>query len=82
VLAWYSRGRELGARAQVSEVAVVGDRILVGLVVAGTQPARERGGQATRWQVLTVSGGRICDIVGFDERSEAAAWIERSAAEP
>jgi hypothetical protein len=24
-----------------------------------------------RWQVLTVRGGRIVDIVGFDDRSEA-----------
>jgi ketosteroid isomerase-like protein len=72
VLAWYQRGRDAGTRAQVSEISVLGDRILVGLVVAGTEAARERGGRATRWQVLTVRDGRVVDIVGFDQRSEAA----------
>jgi ketosteroid isomerase-like protein len=73
VLAWYRRGQESGARARVSEVVVVGDRILVGLVVRGTGAARERGGQATRWQVLTVRAGQVVDIVGYDQRSEAVA---------
>jgi hypothetical protein len=26
-----------------------------------------------RWQVLTLREGRVVDIVGFDQRSEAAA---------
>ena len=71
VLAWYLRGRESGARAHVSEVVVLGDRILVGMTVHGTQEARERGGVALRWQVLTVSGGRVVDIVGFGDRDDA-----------
>jgi hypothetical protein len=82
VLAWYERGREAGTRAQVSETTVVGDQILVGLVVSNAGDAAGLGGQATRWQVLTVIDGRVADIVGFEQRSEAAAWIERSAAEP
>jgi hypothetical protein len=73
VLAWYERGKESGARARVSEVAVFGDRILVGLTVRGTQSAKERGGMTLRWQVLTVRGGRIVDIVGFDDRRDAVA---------
>jgi ketosteroid isomerase-like protein len=75
VLAWYERGKESGARARVSEVVVLGDQILVGLLVAGTLEAEERGGRATRWQVLTVREGRVVDIVGFDQRSEAAARV-------
>ena len=78
VLAWYERGRERGVRAHVCETVVAGDRILVGLRVIGNRAGRNRaaagsGGEAERWQVLTVHGGRIVDIVGFDERSEAAA---------
>jgi ketosteroid isomerase-like protein len=73
VLAWYKRGREAGTRATVSEVTVLGDRLVVGLAVGGTRGAQERGGVALRWQVLTVKGGRIVDIVGFDDRSEAVA---------
>jgi ketosteroid isomerase-like protein len=76
VIAWYHRGRESGASARVNEVTVVGDRILVGLVVTRTKNARERGGRATRWQVLTVRDGRIGEIVGFDQRDEATAWLE------
>jgi ketosteroid isomerase-like protein len=73
VLAWYRRGREAGVRARVSETVVRGDQILIGLKVAGNRAADARSGEAERWQVLTVRGGRVVDIVGFDERGEAAA---------
>ena len=74
VLTWYQRGRDRGTTAEVSEVTVLGDRIIVGLVVAGSPAARERGGQALRWQVLTVRNGRVVEIVGFDQRNKAAEW--------
>jgi ketosteroid isomerase-like protein len=73
VLAWYERGRGSGTRAHVTEVVVLGDRLLVGLTVRGSEAARERGGAALRWQVLTVRGGRVVDIVGFDDRTDAVA---------
>jgi ketosteroid isomerase-like protein len=81
VIAWYQRGRESGTRAHVTEVVVLGDRILVGLTVRGTQEAKERGGAALRWQVLTVRGGRVVDIVGFDDRQDAVARTNVSALE-
>ncbi len=56
VLDWYRRGREAGARARVTEVVAKGDKILVGLKVTGTPAAEELGGEADRWQVLTVPG--------------------------
>lgn len=80
VLAWYQRGKESGATAQVSEVTVLADRILVGLIVTGTRAARERGGNATRWQVLTVRDGLVVEIVGFDQRMEAVSFAEVGAA--
>jgi len=73
VLSWYRHGRDSGARAHVSEVSVLGNRLLVGLKVAGTEEANERGGIATRWQILTVRDGRVVDIVGFETRGEAVA---------
>jgi ketosteroid isomerase-like protein len=73
VLTWYQRGRESGVRASVDDVAVHGDRLLVSLTVRGSEDATERGGAALRWQVLTVRGGRIVDIVGFDDHLEALA---------
>lgn len=79
VLAWYRRGRESGVRARVTEVVVGADRIVVGLAVTGTLTAQETGREADRWQVLTVHAGRITDIVGFDERTEAFARAEIQA---
>ena len=73
VLAWYRQGREAGVRARVTEVVAHGDKILVGLKVVGTAAAGELGGEADRWQVLTVDEGQIVDIRGFDDRGEAAA---------
>jgi ketosteroid isomerase-like protein len=73
VLAWYEKGRQAGTRATVTEVTVLGDQLVVGLAVGGTQATPARSGVALRWQVLTVRGGRIVDIVGFDDRSEAVA---------
>jgi ketosteroid isomerase-like protein len=73
VLAWYQQGRKSGTRASVNDVTVLGDTILVALVVRASPAARRRGGAALRWQVLTVRNGRVVDIVGFDDRSEALA---------
>ena len=75
VLAWYRRGREHGVRARVTEVVAHGDKILVGLKVAGRAEVDEQAGDENdRWQVLTVGEGLIVDIRGFDDRSEAAVF--------
>jgi ketosteroid isomerase-like protein len=78
VLAWYERGRESGVTAQVTDVAVYGDRILIGLVVHGNQAAQDRGGSALRWQVLSVREGKVVEIVGFDDRRDALALVEQA----
>jgi hypothetical protein len=74
VLAWYQRGKSSGATATVSEVTVVGDRLLVGLVVSGPKESRDRGGRALRWQLLSVRDGLVSEIVGFDRRDEAETY--------
>jgi hypothetical protein len=79
VIAWYERGRQKGTRATVSELEVLGDQILLGLVVTGNEEAPARSGRAARWQVLSVRGGRIVDIVGFEQKIEAVAWARRAA---
>ena len=71
VLAWYQRGRGAGVRGSVFDVEVMGDQLLVSLSVRGTGNARDRGGAALRFQVLTVRDGRIVDIVGFDDKPAA-----------
>ena len=57
----------------VTEVTAGPGTLLVGLYVTGTPTAREAGGTVRRRQVLTVSGGRITDIRGFGDRTQAAA---------
>lgn len=75
VLTWYERGQSSGASARVIEVVTEGDRVLVGLIVSGVKSARDEGGHTERWQVFTLRDGHIADIVGFDQRIEAAAWL-------
>jgi ketosteroid isomerase-like protein len=75
VLAWYQRGRDAGVRGSVYDVEVLGDRLLVSMSVRGTDNARERGGAALRFQVLTVRGGKVVNIVGFDDRTEALSYV-------
>jgi hypothetical protein len=70
VLTWYQRGRDDGVRASVTEVVVGDDKLLVGLRVVGRAAEDE---PVDRWQVLTLGGGLVVDIRGFDDRGEAAA---------
>jgi hypothetical protein len=73
VAAWWASARAAGARAVVTEVTTGAGTLLVGLEVTGTPAAREAGGAAERWQVLTLRGDRIVDIRGFDNRAAAVA---------
>jgi hypothetical protein len=73
VIGWWASARAAGARAVVTEVTAGAGTLLVGLEVTGTPAAREAGGAAERWQVLTVRGDRIAGIRGFDDRKAAAA---------
>ena len=76
VLQWYQRGKFAGATARVTDLDVKGDKILVGLVVLGLVHEHQ-GEPVVRWQVFTVAGGLITDIVGFEEKSDALDWIEQ-----
>ncbi len=75
VLTWYRQRRAAGTRARVTEVVPHGEDLLVGLVVTGTRAAIDEGGEAHRWQVLSIKDGLIIDIRGFDDRAQAAARI-------
>jgi SnoaL-like domain len=79
VLAWYQRGRTAGVRARVTEMAVHGDQLLIGLRVSGNPAAQAGDGEVDRWQVVRIRSGRIVDIRGFDHRADAAARVAPSA---
>jgi ketosteroid isomerase-like protein len=66
VLRWYRAGRAAGIRAQVRELTVSGDRVLVGLVLPLDGVDQER------WQVLRIDPHGVCDIRGYERRTEAA----------
>ena len=53
---------------------VLGDRLLISMSVRGTENAAERGGAALRFQVLTIRSGKVVDIVGFDDKTEALSY--------
>jgi SnoaL-like domain len=72
VIAWYSRARAEGMAGHVTEVIVGDGALLVGMRVTGTGEAREAGGVAERWQVLRIRNGRVVDIRGYPDRTEAA----------
>lgn len=71
VLAWYRQGRADGRRAHLLDVTTHDDKILVAMTVSDRD--HPSGDEHERWQVLTVAGGRIVDIRGYDDQTEAAA---------
>jgi hypothetical protein len=79
VLAWYGRGKASGAEGRVSAVEIIGECVVLELVVRRAEMARERGGTSLRWQVDTVREGRVIEIVGFDDHSEAISYAEAKA---
>ncbi len=78
VLEWYRQGRAEGRRAHVLDVIAHDDKVLVAMTI---RPGHDRPGEreAQRWQVLTVAGGRVTDIRGYDEEPDARAAAGLSA---
>lgn len=66
VLAWYTKGRDAGRRGRVQSVRTHKDKIVVTMTVTSPEDPG-----SDRWQVLTVSNGRVTDIRGYDERVAA-----------
>jgi hypothetical protein len=79
VIAWYQRGKQSGVEGRVCDVEILGECVLIGLVVRGSEAAQDRGGAAMRWQVDTVRNGRVIEIVGFDDHFEAIEYAEEKA---
>ena len=72
-LAWYRAARDRGRRAEVTEVSVGANAILVGLRVFDLTAGQRAADGVERFQVMAVRDGHIADIRGFDDRTEAAA---------
>ncbi len=74
VLAWYQHAHDAGMRATVTEVVIEAGKVLIGFTVRTDPAAGPAGDERPRWQLLTVSKGRIVDIRGFEDRASAAAF--------
>jgi hypothetical protein len=74
ILSWYEIARENGVRADVTEVGVIGEHIVVGLKVIAAKSGASKSRNTTRWQVLSVEDGRIGEIRGYETRGDATTF--------
>jgi hypothetical protein len=74
ILAWYEMARDNGIRADVTEALVVGERIVIGLKVHAGPAAAHGARESQRWQVLSVRGGRVREIRGYERRRDATSF--------
>jgi ketosteroid isomerase-like protein len=73
ILQWYEAGKNMGVRADVTEMVVIDTNIVVGLH-RRARPDVASNAQDVRWQVLSVKDGRIAEIRGYETRHEATEF--------
>ena len=61
-----------GVSADITEVVVVGENIVVGLKIHANPKTKSKGN--ARWQVLSVRDGRIAEIRGYETRGDATSF--------
>lgn len=71
ILSWYEMARDNGVRADVTEVTVVGERLVIGLKILATADGSKDN---QRWQVLCVEDGLIAEIRGYERRGDAMTF--------
>jgi hypothetical protein len=74
ILSWYELARENGVRADITEVEVFDDNILIGLKILPKASEPQEARVNTRWQVLTVEEGLVAEIRGYEMRRDALAY--------
>jgi ketosteroid isomerase-like protein len=74
VLAWYEIARDNGLRAEVMDTVIIAHNIVVGFKILATREATAPTGDALRWQVLSVRGGQVAEIRGYETRREATEF--------
>ena len=71
MLSWYELARDSGVRADVGEIVVIGDHIVVGLTLHPKPEDAQHSRDSKRWQVLSVKDGQVVEIRGYERRSAA-----------
>lgn len=73
ILSWYEMARDNGVRADITEIVIEGNNIVVGLNVLNAKDPSKPPNNA-RWQVLSVDGGLVSEIRGYETRDEAMEY--------
>jgi len=73
ILQWYEAGKNMGVRADVTEMVIIDTNIVVGLQMHA-RPDASNAANDVRWQVLSVEDGRIAEIRGYETRHEATEF--------
>jgi len=71
ILQWYEAGKNMGVRADVTEMVIIDTNIVVGLQMRARPDVASNAADDVRWQVLSVEDGRIAEIRGYETRHEA-----------
>ncbi len=74
ILSWYDLAQAEGVRAEIKEVVVVGESLVIGLKVLANKDVDPKAKNRTRWQVMSVRDGRIAEIRGYETRGEASQF--------
>jgi len=75
ILSWYEMARDNGARADITEIVIEGNNIVVALKVLNAK-APSKAPNSERWQVLSVDGGLVAEIRGYETRHEALEYAK------
>jgi len=72
ILSWYELAQASGVRADITEVTVMDENIVVGLKIRANPKTKSKVN--ARWQVLSVEDGRVAEIRGFETRGDATSF--------
>ena len=71
ILSWYELARDSGVRADVGDIVVIGEHMVVSLTIHPKPEDAANARDTKRWQVLSVKDGLVAEIRGYERRREA-----------
>jgi hypothetical protein len=76
ILSWYEMARDNGVRADITDVVIIGNHIVIGLKVLNGPNDKTRSRNVVRWQVLSVENDLVIEIRGYETRGNATAFAQ------
>jgi hypothetical protein len=74
IISWYEMARDTEVRADVTEMTIIGDRIVIGLIIRPRPEDASNPSGGVRWQVLSVEDGLVAEIRGYETHDEAKSF--------